>query len=276
MTTRIDTGHLVGFLTDLLATASDDADVPGLRGVLVHTCRGGWGSDPGQVDLLAGVSTNRFIAGHTWTYVDGQLGDGPMWWDRTDVKALLAVLKPLSTKPEHAVTLSLSGGRILVEEDPDLFGEGFSCEFPFGDGADFPGQGVYRLLASPVSSTYTRVDAGEITQVEPRLRTDLSSYHLAPFLAVGKRRGGLPLQMYRGHQYARIAVQIGDNYLGAIIPDRYDPEADADGPTVEVLAPEFPDTPNDDDQPGDDVMQPKVDATARNEDADDPVAEPTQ
>lgn len=268
MTLRIDTNHLVGLLTDLLHTASDDPDLPALRGILVHTCRGHWGADPGQVDLLAGISSNRYVAGHTYTQVNGQLGDQPMWWDRTDVTALLAVLKPLSKKDGHVVNLRLSGARIVVEEDPDLFGEGFTCEFPYGDGADFPGQGIYRIVDAPISTTYLDTRDGERIDVAAQLRTDLSSVHLAPFLAIGKRRGGLPLQLYRGHQYARIAVQIGEHYLGAIIPDRYGLDTDGGAPTVEVQAPEFTDTPNDDDQPGDGPMQPRHDATARTAEPD--------
>lgn len=262
MTVRIATKTLVGLLTDLLQTASDDPEMPVLNGVLVHTCRGHWGDDPGEVDILAGISTNRFTLGHTWTYVTGQLGDAPMWWDRIDILAVLAVLRPLSKKTEHAVELRMSGPFVVVEEDRDLFGDGVSVQFPHRDPADFPGQSVYNVLATRPSGEWTDAESG--AQIDALRRTDLSSVHLQPFLTVGRRRGGIPLQTYRAHQNQIVHVQVGDTYRGALMPARYGYEEDGDSPTAELYPPVWPETPGESAAgraEGEGVLVPNLDAT---------------
>lgn len=264
MTMRVETEALVGLLADLLQTAGDDPELPALNGVLVHTCRGHWGSDPGEVDLLAGISTNRFTLGHTWTYVNGQLGDGPQWWDRTDILAVLAVLKPLSKKDGHAVELRMSGAFVVVEEDRDLFGDGVSIQFPHRDPSDFPGQSSYRLLGTRPSGAWKDKEIG--AEVDALRRTDLSAVHLQPFLTIGRRRGGNPLQTYRAHQNQIVHVQIGEHYLGALMPARYGYEEDGDSPTVDMYAPEFPETPGEseaDKAETEGVLVPNLDANRK-------------
>lgn len=287
MSLRIDTRALMGLLSDLLATASDDyEEAAGLCGVLVHTARGHWGAEPGEVDLLAGISTNKFVLGHGYHWVAGQLGAGPMWWDRTDVEALLATLRPLVKKAgkDHAVRLSLTdrphgspladdepvdaSRYVLVEEDLlELFSTGFSCSFPARDPADFPGQSVYRILATrPSGVGHDRELDAEVSAVR---RTDLSSVQLAPFLRIAGRRKQA-LQTYRAHQSQIVHVQVGQSFVGGLMPLRFDYAEDGDFPGADIYAPDFPETPGDDaPYRADDFLVPSNVLPSEDDDEDD-------
>lgn len=103
---RIPTTGLVALLTDLAHTAADPATAGATAGVLLHTARGYHGDFPS--DLLVGTSTNQLVLGHAHTACSGQ-DDRPMLWPIADVKAVLAVLKPLAKTPDHAVEIRREG-----------------------------------------------------------------------------------------------------------------------------------------------------------------------
>lgn len=87
------------------------------------------------------------------------------------------------------------------------------------------------------------VDHGHGGLVRARPRTDYNAASLAPFVAVSKRRKA-GIEEYRYHQRRPVLVQIGSQYRGAILPERYPDSAKAgaapDRPDADVHAPVLP------------------------------------
>lgn len=231
------TGQLLAVLADLVQTVDRDPDAGALGGVLLHTSRGHFGDEPGQVDLLAGASTDRRVAGHTYTWCTGQL-PAPSLWSLRDVRSVLAVFKAARGRDKddvHAVEIHASAGQVEIREDPNLIDEGVSLRFAEGTLSEFPARVIYRILHETPPSTMLR--DGVFVDAEPR--TDLTHAALAPFLKVAKRRGEL-LQLYRNHQHAPVLVQIGDDYRGVLIPVRpTDPLGDTQNPDADLHAPDL-------------------------------------
>lgn len=208
MTVRIPTHELVGLLTDLSLTAADPADSGATAAILLHTVRGYIGASPGQTDLLVGTSTNGYIVGHAHSGCAGQMD--PMLWPVADVRAVIAVLKPLSKDKNHGVEIGQDGTTIKVAEDPNLFGEGMALTFTGYDVGEFPMDTVRAML------TEVRVSPPE-GSAPTAPRTDFDPSLVAPFLKVAGRRGNL-IELYRHHQRLPVTVQIGLFYRGVLSP----------------------------------------------------------
>lgn len=250
MAVRIASHLLVGMLMDLVQTAHPDPAVGGpLAGVVLHSARGELGEAPGQVDLLAGASMNRAAAGHCYDRAEGVLD--PMLWPLADTRAVIAVLKPKAkaAKDEdehHAVVIHRTGAMVELVEDPGqkpLFDDGqlWRMSFALGKLDDFS-RGLWDLLrATAVDQVVIDHDHGG--RVRPRPRTDYNAAALAPFVAVAKRRKA-GIEEYRYHQRRPVLVQIGSQYRGAILPERYPDSAKAgtapDRPDADVHAPVLP------------------------------------
>lgn len=216
--TRIITKHLVGLLTDLALTAADPAEGGATAAVLLHGARGYLGDQPGAVDLLVGTSTDGSFVGHGHVECHGILS--PMLWPLVDVRAVIAVLKPLAKEAEHAVEITRNGDQVQVAEDPDLFGEGLTLSFAGLDPAEWPIEGARGLLED------IRVAPGADAPVALP-RTDFVANRLAPFLKIASRRGEL-LEVYRYHQRLPVHVQIGQSYRGVVRPVQWrDEDRDA-------------------------------------------------
>lgn len=207
---RIPTRGLVDHLTDLALTAADPADSGATAGVLLHTAKG-YDRDDNPSDLLVGTSTNHLVLGHAHTPCAGQ-SDEPMLWLIGDVRALLAVLKPLAKLPDHAVEIKREGKEFHVSEDPNLFGDGLTLTFPAADPEDYPTQ-PWDLLRE------VRMTPDE--DAAPALpRTDIPADRLLPFVKIAARRNVMPT-IYRYHQALPIHVEIGTDYRGVISPFRW-------------------------------------------------------
>ncbi len=215
---RVNTHHLVGLLTDLALTAANPDTGAPTASVLLHTTRGYTGDQPGQTDLLVGTSTDGFSLGHSHTPCAGQVP--PMLWPIGDVRAVLAVLKPLAKDRDHAVEVGPEDGKIAVAEDPDLFGERLKLTFSGLDLADYPVDGARQLLTEV---RVTPAADGDTPAPGAAPRTDFVAGQLTPFLAIAKRRG-LMLEMFRYHQRLPIVVQIGPEYRGVLRPYRWQDE----------------------------------------------------
>ncbi|HYS37819.1 MAG TPA: hypothetical protein VEO01_19550 [Pseudonocardiaceae bacterium] len=217
MTVRIPTHELVGLLTDLSLTAADTADSGATAGILLHTVRGYDGDAPGKTDLLVGTSTNRFTVGHSHMVCAGQID--PMLWLIGDVKAVLAVLKPLGKDKDHAVEIGVEDGKIAVAEDPDLFGDRLKVTFAAGDPGEFPHAAIWAVLSQIQMSPSATVGADSETKAAPAVaaRTDFTAAYLKPMLTIAARRGAL-VQVFRYHQHLPVHVQIGDAYRGVVLP----------------------------------------------------------
>lgn len=236
MTLRIDTAELVAMLTDLVHTAGEP-EAGAVGGVLLHTARGWQGVEPGRTALLVGTSTNRFAVGHTYTACSGSLP--PMLWPVQDVKAVVAVLKPLA-KEDHAVEIHAEDDQVRIIEDADLFGQSMTLTFGVGDLTKYPRQ-VWGVL----TDVHVTVRNGADT-VPAMPRTDISPAALKPFVTIATRRKD-PLEVYRYHQRRPVLIQIGGTYRGAIMPISW-PDGDSDGemPSGEVWAPQLPEVDADD------------------------------
>lgn len=205
---RIATHELVGLLTDLSHTAADPATAGATAGIHLHTARGYVGEDPGACDLLVGTSTDRTVLGHAHTACSGQ-ADVPMLWPIGDVKAVLAVLKPLAKDHDHAVEISREDDEFVVAEGPDLFGGGLSLRFGCADPEEFPTE-PWSLLAE------VRMSPPEGSNpVAPR--TDFPADRLAPFQKIASRRNSM-LTMFRYHQRLPVHIEIGPSYRGVVSP----------------------------------------------------------
>ncbi|MFC5993527.1 hypothetical protein ACFQE5_04765 [Pseudonocardia hispaniensis] len=241
MTVRVLTSSLLGVLADLARTADTGPDAGQFGAVLLHTCRGHHGAEPGKLELLAGASTDRHTAGHTHTPCSGQLGE-PTLWSLRDIKSVITVFKAARGRDPHnthAVQIHRSGGEITIREDPNLIDEGVSLAFGELDAGDYPAPGLYTMLgAAPPGAVV--LGAGGLQLVPATPRTAIPYERLVPFTAVARRRGDI-VQLYRHHQHARILVQIGDAYRGVLAPVRLVDEAvgDETAPDTELYPPDL-------------------------------------
>jgi S-DNA-T family DNA segregation ATPase FtsK/SpoIIIE len=236
MPVRVQTRSLLALLADLSHTAAKDPDAGAVGGILLHTGRGEIGDEPGRTDLLAGASTDRFVAGHTYTACAGQLSGAPTLWALRDVKSVIAVFKaPAKADEMHAVDITRDGPLITIAEDPNLFDDGLKLSFAQMPVEDYPAAGVYRNLDR---ETADRVENQGGRLVESLPRTDFAPSKLDAFAKVAARRG-CPLQLYRTHQAEAILVQIGGTYRGVMTPSRYEPDGDERRPDAEVHVPDL-------------------------------------
>lgn len=244
---RILTGPLLAMLTDLTHTAGKDRDLPGLMAIELHTGRGEVGAEPGRTDVLAGASTNRFCAGHTYVPCDGQLLH-PVLLPITEAKAIIAVFKEAAKNRLHAVVVHHDpggdghAGTLRLSEDPNLIDDGLQLRVSLGDLDEFP-LSIYRLIGRQLR-TVVPDKAG--VEHDPTVRSDYSPSVLRPFVEVAKRRGE-PLRVYRTHQFEALHVQIGNSYRGMAMPVAQDPDkaydGDPDRPDADVYLPDGVDIP---------------------------------
>lgn len=229
---RVLTKPLIAILTDLVLTSTLDPEAGAVGSVLVYTARGGWGDEPGEVDLLCGVSTDRFVIGATHTECFGQ-APVPMLWPARDVKNVIAVFKAASKDDKHAVEIVLDGSQVIVREDhPNLFGDGLSLSFTQADFQAYPGTGVFRMLERQMQATVSPKMPGALP------RTDCWADRLAPFVKVANRRHE-PIRTYRDHQSLRVLVQVGPTYRGAFVTLGYEPAGLEDAPDAELPPPDL-------------------------------------
>lgn len=237
MICRVDTTDLINLLTDLLATVDTAPDAGAVGSVLLHTNRAQLGSEPGRTDILAGLSTDRAVAGHCYTACTGQLAT-PMLWPVRDTQSVIAVFKASAKRDEHhAVEIHRDGPLITVTEDANLFDDGLSLTFAAADPSAYPGPRIYRTLMRPTRDV---IDPGRdpIKVGHALPRTDIRQTALAAFSKVSKRRG-MPVELYRTHQNEPVHVQIGHSYRGLLMPLEYHAEGEERSPAAEVHAPDL-------------------------------------
>lgn len=231
---RVETSSLVDMLRDLVQTAGESED-GAIGGVLVHVDRGYPGVEPGKTTMLVGTSTTGRTIGHTYTWCTGTMS--PTLWPIDDVMATIAVLRPLTRKtdPKHAVEIRCEDGKVVIAEDPDLFGDRLTLSFKAGDLADYPRRIWHLLTEIHVRPAVT--DNG--VSVPARPRTDIPPAGLVPFQRVATRRKAV-VEIYRYHQRLPVLIQIGSDYRGAVLPTAWPDGADGTGPDADVYAPELP------------------------------------
>ncbi len=243
MTIRIATRQLLGLLVDLARTADRGAEAGPLGAVLLSSGRGHYGPEPGRVELLGGMSTDRRVMGYAHVPCTGQL-PRPVLLGLRDLRAVVSVFKAAAGRDpdeQHAVEISTAGEGetvdITVREDPSLLDDGVSLTFGSVDLAGFPARTLVRVTSG---ASWPEPDRrGRVTverdgrQVAATDRVDVLPAALSPFVAVGKRRGE-PLQVYTRHQLVPVLVQVGDAYRGAASVWHADDDTAADLPDVDL------------------------------------------
>ena len=211
---RIATARLCALLTDMIVTtAPEDSAYPIFSNLVLYTDRGYPHADePGQSDVLVGMSTNRRVAAHAFVDCDGQAT--PMLWPVSKALTVIQMFKPKTkTKggSDHGVTISRDGDHVIVQEDPNLFDDGDQFTFKLGDVEDYPTQLVKMIADMPPLGSKDTVKA----------RTDFHHGDLALLCQIAKRRNTL-IETYRVHQDQRLLVQIGPYWRGWIRPVPYE------------------------------------------------------
>lgn len=210
MSVRMLTRDLLSLLNDLVLTATLEPGLSGCAGILLHSSRVDEGLEPGAGGVLVGTSTNGVVIGHCWVEASGNLP--PTLLPIQYVQALRVGFGKLinkDNKETHYSEIRRDGDQIVIAEDPDLFGGGFSQQFAYGDLDDWP-RSVFGLL-------------GEVHLVAPtdrkqvENRTDYGSDRILPFVTISARHGGR-LSMYRVHQSMNVHVQVGFHYRGLLVP----------------------------------------------------------
>lgn len=217
----INTRHLVDLLTDLLATS-------GYRGVYLGSVRGEFGTEPGEVSLLVGTSTDGVTIGHTWAPgVSGELE--ATLWPVSDVQAVISVYKGYSKQKEHTVDISVEGEAILIRETPELFDGGTELRFDYKQFEDDdPTLARWRRILSNEPLPHP-VDAEGVPRAS-FARTSFPPAALAPLVKIANRRG-TSINLFGHHPVQLHRVQIGDSWIGAVAPLANPDHSDPNGPT---------------------------------------------
>jgi len=234
MSVRMLTTDLLSLLNDLVLTASDEAGLAGCAGILLHTSRVDEGAEPGGTNVLVGTSTNGTAVGHCWAEAGGTLP--PTLLPIQYVNALRVALGKLITKDNratHITDLRRDGDDVVIAEDPDLFGGGFTQRFGAGDLDDWP-RGAFAVLGTVHLTPPT--DARPVEN-----RTDFPAARLTPFLVIAQRHGG-QLSLYRVHQALNVHIQIGVHYRAVVVPSGQwnDSGTDGGGPDIGVYPADLP------------------------------------
>lgn len=242
MSITVATAKLIDTLTDALQTADNYAG----GGVHLATHRGPWGEEPGNVDLLAFTSTDRFTIGNTWIPVDGRLTAAV--WPCESAATVVTICKSLLQRrgKEHTVDLDLTmadppedlkegdhpGWVVTLSETPALFASDTEFQFHAHHESKFPIRTMRQILAPVAELPLEGAEA-----IDPTL-TLWSPGVLASLVAVAKRRK-MSLQFFRS-AYARTQlVQIGPTWIGAAIPVTPLPGDHGSTPSAEPVLPDL-------------------------------------
>lgn len=162
MTITVATAKFVGLLTDALQTAETDPEEVSV-GVHIATHRDGFGDDPGKYDLVTITSTDRFVVGHTFDIVAGQVV--PSVWPVDAAKTVLLICKGLlaARGKEHTVDIEVvehvpdgkpagddtpdhPGYTVTLSETPALFDTDTEFQFHADHESKFPLAGMRKIL----------------------------------------------------------------------------------------------------------------------------------
>lgn len=213
----VRTKTFLGMLDDLVTTASSAADEKTYYGVYVTSGRGPWEDEPGDVDLLVGLSANGEVAANTWIDGIGAIDAG--FWSLLNVKNIKFVFTPLARTHDkenpddpHMVTINVDNGFVTIfEENAD---DPTELQFPVED-SDFPVDGITKWIKGESSQRVPKDERGNEAE-DGNLTVWTPALSLV--LTVAKRRKQF-LRLYRPAHSASIHLaQIGESWRGAIKP----------------------------------------------------------
>jgi hypothetical protein len=241
MTLTIATTNLIDTLTDALQTADTDPESFG-PGIHIATHRDGYGDEPGRCDLLAATSTDRFVIGHSWVPVTGQVV--PSVWPADATKTVVTICKQLLAVrgKTHTVDVEVvevvpdgepSGDQkaehpgyvVTLCETPALFDTDTEFQFHADHEARFPLATAEKVLTGNSEPNEKLVDGPE---------TQWNAGVLASITAVSKRRKE-PMRFFRHPQHTAHIVQIGQTWIGAAMPMVALPGESLSEPSIEPL-----------------------------------------
>ncbi|OBF77024.1 hypothetical protein [Mycolicibacterium fortuitum] len=232
----ISTGSLVGLLSDAIQTAdrSGKLDI----GVHLATHRDEYGDEPGQYDLLAATSTDRFVIGHGFVPVEGQLMTSVWPVDQTQmvIKVCENLLK--SHGKDHTVDVEVvqmlpSGDdeehprfTVTLRETPALFDAETEYQFTANSEYGFPLKAAWKALNGKNFDSKHRESVETIWS--PRV--------MAAITAVAKRKKE-SMYWYRQEGTLIRRVQIGNNWIGAANPIKQGLGEAGAAPSIDPLLP---------------------------------------
>ena len=234
----ISTANLIDLLTDAMLTASTLTG-----GVYLAPQRAPWKDEPSDVDLLAAMSTTRYVLGHTWCPVDGQ-NLKPAVWPVGSTATALGVLKRLSKKGEnHTVDIDMykadppenlkegehPGWIVTISESAALFDADTEFQFHAHHESRFPVASMSRMIWGHAKAPD---DEG---YVETPL-TLWGANVLGPLVKVAKRNGGT-MRFYRKPDARMQVVTIGPTWIGAAMPAGALAGEPTDGPAFDPVLP---------------------------------------
>lgn len=241
MTITVGTVKLIETLTDALQCADQDPDAMG-PGIHIATHRAPYGDEPGNLDLLAVTSTDRFVVGHTSIVVNGQVV--PSVWPPDATKTVVTICKQLVSArgKEHTVDVEVvevvpdgqpsgdeqpahPGYVVTLCETPALFDTDTEFQFHADHETRFPLATAQKVLSGQANREDRLVDGPE---------TQWSARVLAPLTAIAKRRKSV-MRFFRYPDQRPHLVQIGPYWLGAAMPVLAPPGEELDEPSIEPL-----------------------------------------
>lgn len=244
MTVTVSTALLIGLLADALQTAETDPEEFSV-GIHIATHRSGFGDEPGNVDLIAVTSTDRFVVGHTFDVADGQIT--PSVWPVESAKAVQFICKGLLSArgKDHTVDLEVvehvpdgepagdekaahPGYTVTLTETPALFDTDTEFQFHALHESNFPLANLRRILDGVGDDEKVAGEPGDGTE------TIWGARVLAPLTAIARRRKA-PMHFYRRPGAWAQVVQIGATWIGAAMPVKPLPGEGRQEPSIEPL-----------------------------------------
>lgn len=231
----VSTASLVGLLADAVQTSDKSGKLD--IGVHLATHRDAYGDEPGQMDLLAATSTDRWVVGHGFIPVEGQLMTCVWPVDQAQMVIKLCENHLKSHGKDHTVDIEVvqmmpSGDEeqprytVTLRETPALFDADTEYQFPAHSEVGFPLKASWRALNGMTVDRKFRETVETVWS--PRV--------LAAITAVAKRRRE-PMHWYRKSGTTVRRIQIGTAWIGAAHPAPLGLGESSTEPSIDPLLP---------------------------------------
>lgn len=208
------TQDLIDLLGILKITCEQKGKIPEINGVYIYSTRGEYGDEPGQQDLLAGMSTDYSTAGHSFIKVEGgDLGSEGIFIPLDELKAIEMRMKSVDEE-EHVMQISVDTvDEIVTFEEYDKDNP-FIHRFPLVD-LDFPVSAVEAWIkgsSNPLQDEMgVPLDDGDVMVLNTDAVSTISK------VAKKLKQSGIPT--VKKHRAAVYPLELGDFWRGAMLPD---------------------------------------------------------
>lgn len=220
---------LLKLLDVLSLTSEKKGELPEFNGVYLYTTEGEYGEEPGKQTLLAGISSDSIVTGHTYVPIDGgSLNDG-IFLSFPDTTSVIKFLKDQITAEEAAVKVNVSLNEVTFTEynNPD------SSKFTVVLNPD---------IEFPVDAQIRRIE-GKTQPLNSEDGTPAKDGKVIPLgksftqlLKIGTKLKSTPNVLFE-HRGKAYPVSIGEHWVGAISADPDVHKYDADDLEGEAFLP---------------------------------------